>query len=381
MKTLNTAATELKESVFSTITQLAQKHEALNMAQGFPDFDAPEWILEETRKVLGEAKNQYAPSFGILSLREQISSLYQKHYNLSYAPQDEVLVTNGATEAIYATVQALVEPGDEVVAFEPLFDAFASSVHMARGVLKPVTLHLPDFQFDLKELTSQLSDRTKLLIFNNPHNPTGRVFSKDEILEISRLAEKYDFYILSDEVYEYLTFEKEHTPTAVWENLRERTVTVSSMGKTLSLTGWKIGWACGPRELIKTIHKVHQYICFSVAHPFQVALAKSFYHWPNYLVEFKKSYTEKKNLLVSGLQDCGAQVIPPEGTYFCVVSTPGIKDWKFSEQLISQNKVATIPLSPFYMKSKEGEGLIRFCFAKKDETIQKAVTNLRTVKF
>ncbi len=381
MKSHNPAAKNLKQSVFSTITQLSNKHGAINLAQGFPDFDAPEWILEETRKVLGEGKNQYAPSFGVYSLREQISSLYQKLYNLTYNPENEVLITNGATEAIYATVQALVEPGDEVIAFEPLFDSYASSVQMARGVLKPVTLHLPDFRIDVKELASQVSEKTKLLIFNNPHNPTGRVFDKEEINEIAQLAEKYDFYILSDEVYEHLSFDKEFIPTAAFESLKQRTVTTSSVGKTLSLTGWKVGWACGPAHLIETIHKVHQYICFSVSHPFQVALARSFEKWPEYLQDFRKSYSQKRELLVSGLKDCNASVIKPEGTYFSVVSTPGIKDWEFCEKLILENQVATIPMSPFYLKSNEGEKLIRFCFAKENKTIKSALRNLKEVNF
>ncbi len=377
MKPLNEAATTLSESVFSTITQLSIQEQAINLAQGFPDFDGPDWILEETKKVLGLGKNQYAPSLGTLSLRQNISSLYKDLYDLSYDPQDQILITNGATEAIYATIQALVEPGDEVVAFEPLFDSYASSVQMARGVLKPVTLHLPDFRFDLKELTSQISDKTKLLIFNNPHNPTGRVFENSEIVAIAELAEKFDFYILSDEVYEHLSFNKNHVPTAAWKGLKNRTITTSSVGKTLSLTGWKIGWAIGPAELIKTIHKVHQYICFSVSHPFQVALANSFHQWPEYLIKFKESYEYKKDLLVSGLKDCGAQVISPQGTYFCVVQTPGIGDWEFSKKLIKESKVATIPLSPFYLKSREGEGLVRFCFAKKNATLRQALAQLK----
>jgi aspartate/methionine/tyrosine aminotransferase len=382
MKNLNEQALNLKESVFSTITQLANTHGAINLAQGFPDFDADDWVLKIGQRVLLENKNQYAPSYGVLSLRTAISNLYQKFYDLNYDPQTEILVTNGATEAIYASITALINPGDEVIAFEPLYDSYAASVELAKGVLKPVTLHSPDFTFDKKELLSQINSKTKLLILNNPHNPTGKVFTQEEILEISQLAIKHDFYILSDEVYEYLTFDCTHHPLACNKEIKDRVLTISSVGKTLSLTGWKVGWVCGPKELIKTIHNVHQYICFCVSHPFQVILSEVLNDWPQHVEKFRTDYKRKKELLTNGLKQLGAEVISPKGTYFAVVKTPPqVNDWQFSQDLITKFKVATIPLSPFYLKSREGESMVRFCFAKKDETLKQALNNLKGAPF
>lgn len=382
MKALNTQALQLKESVFSTITQKAIGHNAINLAQGFPDFDAPSWVLEIGQKVLAQGKNQYAPSIGVPALRKAIAALYEHFYDISFNPDSEILVTNGATEAIYATIRALVNPGDEVVAFEPLYDSYGASVQLAQGILKPVTLKIPNFEFAKEDLLAQVGEKTKLLILNNPHNPTGRVFSFDEMEFIGELANKFDFYVLSDEVYEYLNYQGEHQPLASFPTLRNRVITISSVGKTLSLTGWKVGWACGPANLIKTIHNIHQYICFCVSHPFQVALAETLPQWKNYVTEFFDEYAQRRRLLVSGLEELGAKVYTPQGTYFALVQTPqGKSDWEFCEELILKHKVATIPLSPFYVNSTEGSSLVRFCFAKKTETIQQALVNLQGAEF
>lgn len=382
MKPLNLPAQSLKESVFSTITQKAGAHSAINLAQGFPDFDTPSWVLEIAERVLHQQKNQYAPSMGVPALRKAIADLYTHFYDLSFDPDREILVTNGATEAIYATIRAVVNPGDEVVAFEPLYDSYGASVHLAQGVLKPVTLKMPNFEFSREDLLAQVGEKTKLLIFNNPHNPTGRVFTFDEMEFIGELATKYDFYILSDEVYEYLNFQGEHQPLASFPSLRDRVITVSSVGKTLSLTGWKIGWACGPEHLIKTIHNIHQYLCFCVSHPFQAVMAEALPQWKNYVTDFYEEYSQRRRLLVSGLEELGAHVFTPQGTYFALVQTPeGKTDWEFCEELILKHKVATIPLSPFYLKSQEGQSLVRFCFAKKTETIQQALVNIQGAQF
>jgi aspartate/methionine/tyrosine aminotransferase len=378
MKDLNNTVTTFKESIFSTITQLANSKQAINLAQGFPDFDGPEWILNLAKNALYQGKNQYAPSLGILSLRQAISNNYNKYYKLSYDPQSEIVVTNGATEAIYSTVAAIINPGDEVVVFEPFYDSYSAALQIAGAKIVPVTLHLPDFSFKAEELIAKLNAKTKLVIINNPHNPTGRVFTKEELSLISALAQKYDFYILSDEVYEFLTYDIEHIPTATIAGLKERTITISSIGKTLSLTGWKIGWAAGPAHLIKAIHNVRQFISFSVAHPLQVAIAETLNNLDDYLTEFRRDYTRKKDILVKGLIEAGFEIIPPKGTYFVIAKTSQNKnDVEFCKELILNNKVATIPTSAFYVDSKEGEGLVRFCFAKKDETLLAAIDNLK----
>jgi aspartate/methionine/tyrosine aminotransferase len=377
VKPLNLTVAEFKESIFSTMTKLAIENSAINLSQGFPDFDGPKWISDLAHKAMLEGKNQYAPSMGILTLRNAIAINYKRFYNLVYDPASEIVVTNGATEAIFCTAMALINPGDEVVVFEPFYDSYFASLQMAGAKVVPVTLHAPEFAFDLAELNAAISNKTKLIILNNPHNPTGKIFSSEEIKEISALAEKFDFYILSDEVYEFLTFDKPHIPTACFENLRERTITISSTGKTFGLTGWKIGWACGPKDIIKAIHNVHQFTSFCVAHPLQIAMAEALTQMDNYLVDFKKQYRLKKDLLVNGLRQCGFTIIEPSGTYFAMAILPkGENDIDFCQRLIKEKKVAAIPTSAFYSKSKEGSGMIRFCFAKTDETLKAALKNL-----
>jgi len=377
MKPLNNIVFNFKESIFSTMTRLAAENNAINLSQGFPDFDGPSWVIELAIKALRDSKNQYAPSLGILPLREAIATNYKRFYNLDYSPMNEVLVTSGATEAIYCTIMALINPGDEVVVFEPFYDSYLASLQLAGAKIIPITLSAPGFTFSTEVLNKVISKNTKLLIVNNPHNPTGKIFTKAEMNFLAELAIANDFYILSDEVYEFLTYEQVHIPTAQHDNLKERTITISSTGKTFGLTGWKIGWALGNPEIIKAIHNVHQFTTFCVAHPLQVAMAEALLSMDNYLIEFKKSYRGKRDLLVAGLKNAGFNVINPDGTYFALAVLPEENnDIDFCQWLIKEKKVATIPSSAFYIKSDEGSRMIRFCFAKKNETLNTAIKNL-----
>ena len=384
MKPLNHTVTEFKESIFSTMTKLAIEHEAVNLSQGFPDFDGPKWIIdlakdamEQGNQLKNVGKNQYAPSPGILPLREAISRNYKRFYNLDYNPVNEIVVTNGATEAIFCTCMALINPGDEVVVFEPFYDSYLASLQMVKATVVPITLKAPQFNFNIEELIAAINPKTKMVILNNPHNPTGKVFNNEEIKVIAELARKFDFYILSDEVYEFLTFESTHTPTASYEDLKSRTITISSTGKTFGLTGWKIGWACGPSEIIKAIHNVHQFTTFCVAHPLQIAMAGALNNMDEYLIDFKKTYKLKRDLLVSGLKNSGFNILTPAGTYFAMaILKDGENDIDFCQKLIREKKVAVIPTSAFYIKSDEGSRMIRFCFAKTNETLNKALDNL-----
>lgn len=377
MKEHNQSVLKLEESVFSTMTQLANKHEAINLAQGFPDFDGPEWAIELAMESLKEGKNQYAPSMGLPVLRQALSGLYQKLYQLDFN-EKEIMVTNGATEAIYSTIKALVNAGDEVVIFEPFYDSYYAALQMAEANIKIVTLNAPDFSFQSSELAEALSPQTKLLIINNPHNPSGKVFTKQELEEIASLAKKFDFYVMSDEVYEHLTFGVKHIPFASIQDMKERTITVSSMGKTLGVTGWKIGWAIADEKTLKSIHNARQFISFSVATPLQSAVAKAIAHFDDYLPAFRKLYQEKRDLLAKGLKDCGFNIYIPQGTYFLLAQlAEGENDMTSCQELIVQKKVATIPTSAFYKNSKQGERQLRFCFAKKDETLLLAIENLR----
>ncbi|MBC7538981.1 MAG: aminotransferase class I/II-fold pyridoxal phosphate-dependent enzyme [Bacteriovorax sp.] len=384
MKPINHTVIEFKESIFSTMTKLAIDHEAINLSQGFPDFDGPKWIIDLAKNAMDQGhklgnvgKNQYAPSAGILPLREAISKNYKRFYNLDFDSANEVVVTNGATEAIFCACMALINPGDEVIVFEPFYDSYLASLKMAGAIVVPVTLKAPAFTFDSEELIAAINSKTKMLILNNPHNPTGKIFTREEIKIIAELARKFDFYILSDEVYEFLTFENSHTPTACFEDLANRTITISSTGKTFGLTGWKIGWACGPKEIIKAIHNVHQFTTFCVAHPLQVAMAEALGKMDDYLINFKSQYRAKRDYLVSGLKNAGFNVLTPAGTYFAMaILKEGENDIEFCQKLIREKKVAVIPTSAFYIKSNAGSGMIRFCFAKTDETLKKAISNL-----
>jgi len=377
MKPLNHTITAFKESIFSTMTKLAIQNSAINLSQGFPDFDGPRWLVDLASKAMEEGKNQYAPSPGILPLRTAIAGNYKKYYGLDYDPNSEILVTCGATEAIFCTAMAVLNPGDEAIILEPFYDSYLASIQMAGATVVPVTLHAPDFSLNFEELKMAISPKTKMLILNNPHNPTGKMFTKEEILKIGALAVENDFYILSDEVYEFLTFERAHVPTACFKNLKERTITISSTGKTFGLTGWKIGWCCAPAEIIKAIHNVHQFTTFCVAHPFQVAMAEALANMDEYLAEFKRDYRKKRDLLVSGLKERGFNVLNPAGTYFTIALLPeGETDVDFCKKLIEEKKVATIPTSAFYIKSDEGSKMIRFCFAKTEETLNSALKNL-----
>lgn len=381
MKPHNKAVTQLEESVFTTMTQLANKHQAINLAQGFPDFDGPQWAIELARESLLEGKNQYAPSMGLPVLREALAGLYQRLYGLNFDPPTQIMVTNGATEAIYSTIKALVNPGDEVVIFEPFYDSYYAALQMAQADIKIVTLHAPHFGYDEDELKKTINEKTKLLIINNPHNPSGKVFERPELEFIAKLATKFDFYVMSDEVYEHLVFEKKHLPFASIEDMAQRTITISSMGKTLSVTGWKIGWAIAPQEILKSIHNTRQFISFSVATPLQSAVAKAIGHFESYLPEFREMYQAKRDLLCQGLKDVGLDVSLPDGTYFCLVHLAGeATDLEACQKLITQNKVASIPTSAFYKKSKQGQKILRFCFAKKEETLQEAIKNLSSLK-
>ncbi len=380
MKEYNRVVNQFSESIFSTMTKLAIENQAINLSQGFPDFDGPEFVINYAKKALDlghMGKNQYAPSMGILPLRQSISKNYERFYKLNYNPESDIVVTNGATEAIFCTILALINPGDEVIILEPFYDSYLASLQLAGAKIIPITLKKPDFNFDFIELKNAITDKTKLLILNNPHNPTGKVFSPKEISFIGELAIHNDFYLLSDEVYEFLTYDCDHTPTATFPQLYDRTITISSTGKTFGLTGWKIGWAAGPSKIIKAIHNVHQFSTFCVAHPFQIAMSEALSNMDSYLLDFKKSYRIKRDHLVGGLKSSGFKVSNPSGTYFTMAFLDsGLNDIEYCKKLILEKKVAAIPTSAFYLKSKEGESMIRFCFAKKEETLSNALKNL-----
>jgi len=372
---------DFKDSIFGVISKLARENNAVNLGQGFPDFDGPTWLKNLVTQKMDEGHNQYAPFHGTPNLRHQISSYYSKWYNLKYDSENEITVTVGATEAIYLVIQALVNPGDEVVVLEPFYDSYVASIKMAGGIPVPVTLHAPDFNLDPDELRKAISPKTKLLILNNPHNPSGKVWTKEELQLVADLSIKNDLYVLSDEVYEFLVFDGlKHLPTASLEGMKERTITVSSAGKTFGVTGWKIGWICANEKISKACRLIHQYVTFAVSTPMQEAVAEGLKKLSDYLPGFLELYQGRRDYFYQELLKLGFNFKIPKGTYFMMVPIQNkthLRDVDFALSLIKERKVATVPPSAFYLKSTEGEKYLRFCFAKKEETLKSAIANLQ----
>lgn len=370
-----------KDSVFGVISKLAREHNAVNLGQGFPDFDGPEWLKDIAYKKMQEGHNQYAPFQGTPHLRQEISNYYKKFYGLSYHPDSQITVTVGATEAIYLVITALINPGDEVVVLEPFYDSYVASIKMAGGIPVPVTMHAPDFSIDRKELEEAITPKTKLLILNNPHNPSGKVWRREELLDVATLSQKHDLYLMSDEVYEFLLFDgAKHIPTATLDGMFERTITVSSAGKTFGLTGWKIGWICANEKVTQACRLVHQYVTFSVSTPMQETVAEGLAKLNDYLPGFVSLYKGKRDLFYQELKNLGFDFPIPKGTYFMMVpisKKTNLRDVDYAMKLIQEKQVATVPPSAFYLKSTEGEKYLRFCFAKKEETLKQAALNLK----
>ncbi|MFA5584068.1 MAG: methionine aminotransferase [Bacteriovoracaceae bacterium] len=381
MKPVALRMNQFKDSIFGVISNLAREHGAVNLGQGFPDFDGPEFIKKIAEQKIHEGHNQYAPFHGAVNLRREISSYYDRFYRLRYDQDTEVTVTVGATESIYVTIMAMINPGEEVIVLEPFYDSYIASINMAGGVVVPLTMHAPDFKVDMAELKKAVTPKTKMIIINNPHNPTGKVWEQSELQEIANIAIENDLYVLSDEVYEFLLFDgAQHIPMATLNEMKERTITISSAGKTFGLTGWKVGWICANPEVSKACRLVHQYVTFSVTTPIQEAIAEGLKSLETYVPEFQARYQKKRDLFYKELTNLGFEFPIPRGTYFMMVpirNKTELKDVDYAMKLIRENKVATVPPSAFYMKSSEGENYLRFCFAKKEETLKEAALNLQ----
>ncbi len=369
-------------SIFSVISQLAFEHKAVNLGQGFPDFNGPEWIFDFAFEAMKEGKNQYAPSYGIHSLKQSIANYQKNYYGLNYN-EEEIIVTAGATEALYDAFQAFINPGDQVILFEPYYDSYYSDILLAGGIPKVVTLKKPDFNFDYDELEKAISFKTKIIVLNNPHNPTGKVYSAEELKFIASIAIKHDLLVISDEVYEFLTYDDAiHIPFASIPGMKERTITISSCGKTFGFTGWKVGYALAQPEWIRAIHGIHQWTTFAVNTPGQHAMARAFMKLDEYIPQFRSLYQSKLDLVYNNLLN--TKFIPhrPKGSYFIMVDIPNEfgNDRDAAIKLIKEYGVATIPPSVFYSKSFEGNSMLRVCFAKQDKTLIEGVNRLQKVK-
>jgi N-succinyldiaminopimelate aminotransferase len=368
-------------SIFATMSRKAAEHRAVNLGQGFPDFDGPEWIMEAAFRAMRDGKNQYAPMPGTLALRRAVATYQEGFHGMRWDPETEITVTAGATESLFSVMLALLDPLDEVILFEPYYDSYHANAVLAGAVPKLVTLHRPDFRFREEELRAQVSGATRMIVINNPHNPTGRMFSREELEVVAAVAEEHDLLVLSDEVYEFLTFDdRVHLPFASLPGMRRRTLTVSSTGKTFGMTGWKVGFTMAPPHLTDAMRTVHQFATFAVNTPGQHAMAEALGRLESYLPEFRDMYRRKRDLLYEGLLDTLFTPHLPEGSYFMMVDIPGgwnTNDTALALRLVEHAGVAVIPPSVFYSRSDEGSALLRLCFAKSDETLEEGIRRLR----
>ncbi|HET7279170.1 MAG TPA: pyridoxal phosphate-dependent aminotransferase [Dermatophilaceae bacterium] len=370
-------------TIFAEMTALATRTGAVNLGQGFPDTDGPREMLEAAKAAIDAGRNQYPPGPGVPELLEAIAEHQSRFYGIPLDPASEVLVTVGATEAIAASVLALCEPGDEVVTFEPYYDSYAATIALASGVRRTSVLRFPDFAVDEESLRAAFSPRTRMVLLNSPHNPTGKVFTREELSLVAELAREYDAWVVTDEVYEHLVFDgTEHVPMATLPEMAERTLTISSAGKTFSATGWKVGWVTGPAEAVAAVRAVKQFLTFVGSGPFQPAVAVALGLGDEVYAGMSRSLEAKRDLLLSGLRDAGLAVSVPEGTYFVIADAAplgAVDGLDFCRRLPELAGVVGVPVSVFHDDQEAARTLVRFAFCKRDEVLQEAVRRLHAM--
>ena len=375
---------EFGTTIFAEMTQAALRYDAVNLGQGFPDTDGPQELLELARESIASGLNQYSPAIGMPVLREAIAAHQRRFYGLEVDPDTEVLVTVGATEAIAASILGLVEPGEEVVTFEPFYDSYAASIALAGGVRRTVPLRFPDLAVDEQALRAAFGPRTRAVLLNSPHNPTGKVFTRAELELVASLAQEHDAVVISDEVYEHLTFDGlTHIPIATLPGMAERTLTISSGGKTFSLTGWKVGWVHGPAELVGAVRAVKQFLTFVGSGPFQPAIAHGLSLPESWFTRFAATMQGKRDILVEALTDAGLPVMPCQGTYFVIADAAalGVTDAvEFCRRMPEEVGVVGVPVSAFCDNVEPVATLVRFAFCKQDEVLREGARRLRALK-
>lgn len=361
-------------SIFAVISNMSREYDALNLSQGYPDFPVNPKLIELVHKAMKNGKNQYAPLAGIMPLRETLCEKTNRLYGSDYNPQTDITLTAGATQAIFTAFSAFVKKGEEVIVFKPAYDCYEPAIKLNGG--KPVLLEMraPEYQIDWEEVRRNISDKTKMIVINTPHNPSGKILSEDDMSTLQEITEGTNIIVLSDEVYEHIVFDgKSHQSVAGFPGLRERSLGVFSFGKTFHATGWKTGYALGPKPLMEEFQKVHQFNVFCANHPIQWALDEYLQNSENYL-GLSPFYEKKRNLFLSLVEDSRFEAVPSEGTYFQLLKFDKITDegdFEFAERLIKEKRLASIPVSAF-SKNKRDDKMLRFCFAKKDETLERA---------
>ena len=366
-------------SIFSEMSGLANQYKAINLSQGFPEFDTPEFIKQQISQYINNGLNQYAPSSGLPQLQNAITHLVSTKYGTSIDAQSEVTITSGATEALFVAIQTLIEPGDEVIVFDPAYDSYEPAIELAGGKTIHIQLTAPDYKIDWDSVSQNITAKTKAIIINTPHNPTGTILTKDDISSLSTIINQHNLYLISDEVYEHIIFDNQsHLSALMFDSLRNRAFVISSFGKTFHCTGWKLGYCVAPDHLTENFRKIHQYVTFSSFTPAQAAIADMMNTHPTHIQELNGFYQQKRDLLINALKDSRFKILPSQGTYFLLLDYSEIselQDVAFCHWLTKTHGVAAIPLSVFN-QSNQCDKIIRLCFAKNPDTLLKAAERL-----
>lgn len=382
MKPTNSIFAKTGVTVFETMTQLAMEAGAINLGQGFPDDIGPENLRQAAANAVIDGPNQYPPMMGLPELRQAVAAHNKRFYDLDVDWQTEVMITSGATEALADCLLALIEPGDEVVLIEPLYDCYLPMVKRAGGIPKLVRIAPPKWELDIQAIADAFSDKTKLILLNSPHNPSGKVFTNDELQTIADLVIKHDAYAVCDEVYEHIIYDGvQHKPLMTYDGMRDRTIRIGSAGKTFSMTAWKVGYMTAPANLLTPISKAHQYVAFTTPRNFQTAVAVGLTQDDAYFTGLATGLQAKRDRIRSGLQSAGFDVLPTGGTYFISVDIRSVgfdgNDVTFCEMIAREAGVAGIPLSAFYQDG-DVDQFVRFCFSKQNDILDQAAAKLKT---
>lgn len=378
---LSSKLPEIGTSIFAVMSKMANDYNAINLSQGFPDFNCSDELIDLVNYYMKKGFNQYAPMPGTIELRKQISEKEIRDYNRNYDYENEITITAGATQALYTAFSTIIHPGDEVIIFEPAYDSYVPAIKINGGIPINIQLHKNNFSIPWEKVRQSITKNTKCIVINSPHNPTGSILNEDDIYQLIEIVKGKDIFIISDEVYEHIVFDdKVHFSLARYDELAKRSFIISSFGKTFHTTGWKIGYCCAPKELTKEFQRIHQFIVFSVNTPIQLALA-AFVKDPKNIYSLSKFYQDKRDLFISLVKNSRFDLRPCNGTYFQLLDYHKLSDkndTEFCEHLTKEIGVAAIPLSPFYRDGTD-EKLIRICFAKRDEVLRQAAEKLCSI--
>ena len=370
------------ESVIRGMTRLANEHGAINLAQGFPNFPCPDVLKDAAARAIRDDVNQYAITWGAARLRNALAAKYQDWYRLAIDPMTQVTVTCGATEAMAASLLGIVNPGDEVVVFEPFYENYGPDCILSGATPVVVPLVAPDWHFDRDQLRKAFNARTRAIIINTPHNPTGKVYSREELAFIAGLCQEFDVLAITDEIYEHLVYRGEHVSIATLDGMRDRTVTINGLSKTYSVTGWRLAYAIAPAEMTSAIRKVHDFVTVGAPHPLQVAAATALRFPDQYYVDLLDAYRERRDFLLEILDGAGFTAYPPDGAYYVMtdISSFGEDDVSLAHRMVRDIGLATVPGSSFYLEPERGRRQIRFSFPKKMDTLRRAADRLKKLR-